>query len=349
MEVKRYRYSTYDELMEAEKKLHKETMWLNKSSNRLDFPIWKHLKNYTENPANDKQYLRNGAEMIKEIWKNPPFWHVPKSFLTIQFKKDFPGKYEFSLHARHNEDFLEFCKNDACQKSVKKLLTKPKPQLLQQKDEIRNQIDNLHTLFRGQLTLLQTRLKFFMEREAVDVKEYRPHSSCEEGRKTEHMMDLIERTELTYRGIMCGSVLAYETLLGNYTNDESVIDDLWELTSELVELNKEYLAVQMAIQHKVVTPGYSKDYDQLDEIVSELVKRKPKSSNEVEKIFKELVPNYPNRSHENYFKKNRKPNKSAFARSLQECYSLLNDDDTITPKMITERYSSDLNQLKIEE
>lgn len=329
MEIKRYWNAPYDELIEAERKLYKDMYWLNRAK---QYPIWKHLE--------------PGAEQLNEAWDNAYFWKAPEKPVSVKIENEYPGVYEISLHVRHNEDFAEYCEKRKFKKNVQKLLSESKPKLLKKISESEKELKTLSISFRSELDNLKTDLKYHIKKNAVQVQDYQPFlSGSEEGRKTQKMIELIDNAVFTYRGVMCGSIYAYEWLLGNYIHDENVIDTLWNFTTQILESCKEYLAVQMAINHYEYAGNPTitdEEINWFSELLENLKKVK-KDNDSVRKYFKERFPEFIGDPSRNYFRGGL--NKTLLGESLSEIYEI-KFKKKLGEKSFKGIFNSDLEKLR---
>lgn len=323
METTRYNITSYDDLLEIERKVYKELGWLDKLKYHSKFPIWKHLQ--------------PGADMLNKAWKKSTYWHIPQPYVRACSSGSFAGEYEVSIHVRNNEDFMEYFKHGRYKNRVQRLLKETKPNLLKRESSTRKEVEMLNNEFADKLEQLADHLIFYIEKHSVEVNKYEPHfSGSEDGKNTRIMIELVEDARFAFRGVMCGSIYVYEWLIQNYI-DEDFIDELWGTTCKILEKSKEYLTLQMAIEHYNY-PGKKKFTDEEVEWFLELIRELQQIDRNVDSVntfFKTKVADFIGDPRATYFWGGFSV--KAFGEAFEELYELKFNKSISSKRIITHK------------
>lgn len=303
--------------------------------------------NLARNTINDTRFhhLKSSEDKMNIGWKRPTFWEVPENKVKIKLKRGSENLYEFPVFVSLNEKFInhvrykepEYHRDFVGELSREKL----KGELL--KHEMR--ISDASHRFKKKIDLLREEIINHIDNNKVEVKEYEPHTS---GTNTQKMEDLIEYGIFVFRGVVCGSIYAYERIITDYLDDDKLLKQLRNLTTEIVDYSKKYFSLQVSLNNHV-NPGAGKlsteEIKWIDNIITDLYSL-PRESKRVRNYFKSIHSDFKGEPEKDYFRGGLST--SLFCRSISEIYDLTYEPKKISSKRLKQIFKKDIESLRVD-
>lgn len=233
-----YKNITEAEAEKLEKVLLKKLAWL-----RTDLPTrW------------DRLMYEETTDRLNNAWKKSSFWRLPDYFQLIEFtRENYPeyfGTYNLPVNVLASEPFYIYLESKLYLDEIEKMkgnnFDSSRQKLEAKKNEITSEINRLQVEFFREVLHVADQMQEVIQENSHDSIEYDPFLLSLNGEITHQRIELIGKAEDTYRGVICGSQFATDYLLRDFifVNHE-IIDVLKDLSEQLLQASKTFLAVQM--------------------------------------------------------------------------------------------------------
>lgn len=192
----------------------------------------------------DTKRYESTEESFNKRWKDPDNWYILDEIAPAHFKKvgltvKIPTLIFLSEELKRYANNELVIEGEALAEDAKSIDSLRKELL-----SIRERLDPARSYLVRELVKMKKPLIDYIEKRWVHVESYDPHYSKN---PTWDMVELLEEVERAYRGVMCGSVFAYECLIGEYVKQER-IGELWKGTEAILKETKEYVKYQVALE-----------------------------------------------------------------------------------------------------
>lgn len=250
-----YKNITEAEADQLEKILLKKLAWL-----RTDLPTrW------------DRLMYEETTDRLNNAWKKSSFWRLPDYYQMIEFtRENYPeyfGTYNLPVNVLASEPFYQYLESKLYLNEVENLKSNnfdsSRQKLETKKNEITSEINRLQVEFFREVLHVADQMQEKIQENSHDSIEYDPFLLSQNGEITHQRIELIGKAEDTYRGVICGSQFATDYLLRDFifVNHE-IIDVLKDLSEQLLQASKTFLAAQMIDEHYTPPAGPNEKWKQ---------------------------------------------------------------------------------------